>query len=146
VNALGWESAELYRALERLDPNEDEHWTSQGLPRLEAISSLVGRPLERAELIEARPGWNRARAHQKRAGEPQTAPEPSSVQEHHHHSMLVHHRKLEQLAKLRAEYAALGPFARFFPEPKLPHCPLQRRIAAENRMARWRQDHRRPRR
>lgn len=137
-NHLGWGPASdsLYRLLkDRLDPDRDDHWTSQGLPRLDVVSSLAGRLVERPELTDVLPGWSRARARRARMeAKGEAILEAVTAEPEIDPALASHQRLLERAAKARAERDALGPFASFFPLPDL-RCPLERRIAAENRHA-----------
>ncbi len=47
-------------ALASLDHTNDEHWTADDLPRLEAINKLVGRKVQRLEVTNAQPGFVRS--------------------------------------------------------------------------------------
>jgi hypothetical protein len=59
---------EVREVLSKLDPANDQHWTSQGLPRMDALASL-GLLIERRELNEAMPGFTRGSlARQKGTG------------------------------------------------------------------------------
>ena len=51
----------IQRAASQLDPQEDGHWTQDGLPRLEALIALVGRDITRADVAAAVPGFQRER-------------------------------------------------------------------------------------
>lgn len=46
-------------ALELLDPADKAHWTARGLPNTEAVSALVGFPVERKDLNEIAPDFQR---------------------------------------------------------------------------------------
>lgn len=50
----------------RLDPENDAHWTSQGVPRMDVLAGM-GLSVERRELNEALPGFNRERLRADRA-------------------------------------------------------------------------------
>lgn len=41
---------DLKDAIAKLDPANDAHWTDEGLPRLDALSSLAGRKVTRGEI------------------------------------------------------------------------------------------------
>jgi Mg-chelatase subunit ChlI len=47
-------------ALQALDPSTDEHWTSRGVPSIEAMTKLLGRQVTRAEIEEVAPDYTRA--------------------------------------------------------------------------------------
>lgn len=51
-------AAEIREVCHRLDPGNDLHWTSQGLPRMDALANL-GLQVDRRELNEAYPGFGR---------------------------------------------------------------------------------------
>jgi len=53
---------DIKQALQYLDPNDDAQWTTEGLPRLEAVAALVGKPVRRQEVTDASPQFNRAMA------------------------------------------------------------------------------------
>ena len=42
-----------------LDPSNNDHWTQDGLPRLDALSSIVGREVTRKEVTESLPDLRR---------------------------------------------------------------------------------------
>ena len=47
-------------ALKQLDPAVDEHWTSDGSPRMEVVQKLTGNDgLKRADVVNAAPTFNR---------------------------------------------------------------------------------------
>lgn len=50
---------DIKAALSRLDPEQDDLWTSNGLPLVEAVSKLVGREVSRQEITNADPQFNR---------------------------------------------------------------------------------------
>lgn len=53
----------IREALEKLDPTNDTHWTSDGLPRMDIVEELSGdKGLTRAKVTEAQPGFSRAAA------------------------------------------------------------------------------------
>lgn len=52
--------AELTAALHRLDPMEDEHWTQDGRPRIDAVEAISGMTgVSRAEVDAAKPNFTR---------------------------------------------------------------------------------------
>ena len=73
-------SDEIIDALRGLDPENDEHWTSKGLPQTAVVANVTGRlTLTRAELLAVAPDFNRAEARRLRstaaaAGDPQPPP------------------------------------------------------------------------
>jgi hypothetical protein len=50
---------DLKQALARLDPADDDHWTADGLPRVDAVSMILGRDVKRAAITDAAPGMTR---------------------------------------------------------------------------------------
>jgi hypothetical protein len=63
VNAGGVNAvADVRVALHGLDPSNDEHWTGQGIPSVDAVSTIVGRKVSREEIERSAPGLNRTAA------------------------------------------------------------------------------------
>lgn len=56
------EPSEVAVALGQLDPNNDKHWTSTGMPNLKVVGEFLGRSVTRPELEEAVPGFTRESA------------------------------------------------------------------------------------
>lgn len=52
----------VVEALKLLDASNDEHWTSRGVPSVDAVSASLGRAVTRAEIEEALPDFNRTAA------------------------------------------------------------------------------------
>lgn len=52
----------LLDTLKKLKPENDDHWTSDGLPRLDVLSKAVGREVTRDELNATVPGFSRVSA------------------------------------------------------------------------------------
>lgn len=51
----------ILAALLQLDTGNDEHWTSDGLPRMDAVEAIVGdRGITRQQVTAAKPGFSRA--------------------------------------------------------------------------------------
>lgn len=50
---------DIKAALAKLDPANDEHWTTDGLPRLDAIEALVGAAVARKDITNAAPEFTR---------------------------------------------------------------------------------------
>lgn len=46
-------------ALATLDPQNDDHWTSDGLPRMDVLEALCGHTLTRADVTAAAKGFSR---------------------------------------------------------------------------------------
>lgn len=53
---------DLRTALSQLDPANDDHWTADGQPRIEAVNTVLGHAVRRQEIIDAAPGFTRATA------------------------------------------------------------------------------------
>lgn len=55
--------SKITEALSKLDPNNDNHWTQDGLPRLDTVKILAGNPsLTREAVTAAAPNFNRQTA------------------------------------------------------------------------------------
>lgn len=52
-------SEKLIKALEQLDTTNDEHWTQDGLPRLDVLKSLAGETVTRADIFACAKSFNR---------------------------------------------------------------------------------------
>ena len=63
-------------ALGKLDPKSDDHWTGDGLPRLDVVKDLAGKAYSRQEVTDAAKGFCRANV-EVLNGEPE--PEPEQV-------------------------------------------------------------------
>lgn len=55
----------LKEIIESLDPKEDGHWTSEGLPSIDAVQSAFGPNVAREEITISGEGWTRERALEK---------------------------------------------------------------------------------
>jgi hypothetical protein len=53
------EKVTVSAALGRLDPENDEHWTADGLPRVEVVSEWLGAQVSRQEITNAAPKLTR---------------------------------------------------------------------------------------
>lgn len=53
---------EILEAIMGLQPCNDEHWTTDGLPRLDAVENLLGASVTRKQLTNAAPNFNRGHA------------------------------------------------------------------------------------
>lgn len=62
----------IQAALLQLDPEKDEHWTTDGLPRVDIVSGLLGRSVTRKEITEAGPNVTRTTAGEEEAMDPGT--------------------------------------------------------------------------
>ena len=51
--------AAIRTALESLDHADDDHWTSDGQPRVDVVMDIVGAPVTRKEIINAAPDFQR---------------------------------------------------------------------------------------
>ena len=51
--------SDIKAALESLDAGNDDHWTSDGLPRVDVVEELVGSDVTRADLKKAAPEFTR---------------------------------------------------------------------------------------
>jgi hypothetical protein len=51
---------EILEAVQALDPQNDEHWTADGLPRLDAVENLLGSDISRKVVTNAAPDFSRA--------------------------------------------------------------------------------------
>ena len=52
----------IQEALRNLDPLNDDHWTSNGDPRIDAVKSFLGSSVTREEIVAAAPDFNREKA------------------------------------------------------------------------------------
>lgn len=52
----------IKEALQKLEPANNEHWTADGLPLLDAVQNICGQAVTRAQVTEAWPGFSRALA------------------------------------------------------------------------------------
>lgn len=59
VHGSALETDRIVAAVMQLDANNAEHWTDDGLPRLDAVEQLYGKPLTRAQVDAAVPGVRR---------------------------------------------------------------------------------------
>jgi len=144
--------ATVREALALLDAENGDHWTSQGLPRLDVLFGLVGEEVGRRELNEIAPGFSRAAA-RKGAGvesgaasaaapgsdsaPPAPEVEASTLADDlRRHADATFRHALERAERRKAalEHLAAGGFTLKDLEP--PTSPLQRRISAQNRAAR----------
>ena len=55
----------ILEALSQLDPLNDDHWTTDGAPRMDAIEAIVGdKSITRKDIVNAAPDFNREKASQ----------------------------------------------------------------------------------
>lgn len=52
----------ILAALAQLDPLDDDQWTTDGSPKVETVSGLVGETVKRQDIINAAPDFNREKA------------------------------------------------------------------------------------
>jgi hypothetical protein len=50
---------DLLQVLRTLDPENDDHWTTDGLPRVDAVTKIVGGKVDRDQITDAAPLLNR---------------------------------------------------------------------------------------
>lgn len=56
---------QILAALAQLDPLDDDHWTSDGAPRIDAVEKILGSDVSRKEVVEAAPKLTRETAGQE---------------------------------------------------------------------------------
>ena len=72
--------AHINAALVKLEVSNDNHWTGDGLPRLETVRLLAGdQTLTREALTLASPGFTRASAYAASQGAPSPTPTPAPI-------------------------------------------------------------------
>lgn len=52
----------ILAALAQLDPLDDDQWTTDGSPKVETVSGLVGEVVKRQDIVNAAPDFNREKA------------------------------------------------------------------------------------
>lgn len=52
----------ILAALAQLDPLDDDQWTTDGSPKVETVSGLVGEAVKRQDIVNAAPDFNREKA------------------------------------------------------------------------------------
>lgn len=127
--------------LSKLDPGNDQHWTSQGLPRMDALLSL-GLQIERRELNEAVPGFTRGSLARDKGAEPAPPVEAATPQSADldsakaSHSVIVaryeRHRRAVEIATKALDEAGLCLADLTSPM----RSKIDRNMAARNRLAR----------
>lgn len=50
---------QIKEALLKLDPNNDDHWTREGVPRLDVMKELLGADVSRADITQASSSFTR---------------------------------------------------------------------------------------
>ncbi len=63
-------------ALARLDAANDEHWTADGMPRMDVMEELVGTSITRKDVTDALPDFSRAGIQAAQGGQEQASPAP----------------------------------------------------------------------
>jgi len=72
--------AQISAALVKLEVGNDNHWTGDGLPRLETVRLLAGdQNITREALTLASPGFSRASAYAAAQGNPSPTPDPAPI-------------------------------------------------------------------
>lgn len=64
---------DLKSALQKLDPSNDEHWTSDGSPAVKAVEQLLAGSTNRASIIEADPELTRDKAKERASSSEQAS-------------------------------------------------------------------------
>lgn len=59
----------ILAALAQLDPLDDDQWTTDGSPKVETVSALVGETVKRQDIVNAAPDFNREKASAGDSGE-----------------------------------------------------------------------------
>lgn len=67
---------QILAALRQLDPLNDDHWTANGDPRIDAVKGLAGPdvPVDRQLIVNAAPGLTRSTAGQSESTPPEETP------------------------------------------------------------------------
>jgi hypothetical protein len=72
-------SSKLLEALRKLDTTNDDHWTQDGLPRLDVLKTMTGENVTRSDIANVAKSFNRFNAVIK--DEANTAKEPETTSE-----------------------------------------------------------------
>jgi hypothetical protein len=73
-------AAQIKAALAKLDVTNDNHWTGDGLPRLETVQLLVSdQSLTREAVTQAAPGYSRATAYAAQQAAPAATPTDTAI-------------------------------------------------------------------
>ncbi len=67
----------LTKALASLDAENDEHWTADGLPRVDVVEGLLGGKADRQAITEAAPHFTRDAWRAQKAAQPPTDEKPT---------------------------------------------------------------------
>ncbi len=70
----------LEQALKQLDPTNDNHWTIEGLPRIETVRFLTATSVTREQIEAASPGFTRNGVKQPVVNEPVTTETPTVIE------------------------------------------------------------------
>jgi hypothetical protein len=70
---------EIKEALAQLDVLDDDQWTTEGLPRVDAVEKILGSTVSRADITNADPSFNRSLASSD--GEPLETPDQNETPE-----------------------------------------------------------------
>ena len=127
------DAATVRAYLGQLDPGNDAHWTSQGLPRMDALIHM-GLTIDRRDLNELVPGFNRESLPKPGEGDLRVATSAVTSTSSPVDSTFAH--MLERAARRQAalDYLQEGGFT--LADLQDPTSPLQRRISAQNRAER----------
>lgn len=118
----------------RLDPEDETHWTSQGLPRMDVLAGM-GLAVERRELNEALPGFNRAKAGEARAATVAAASaDPAQAVSSEQPGFFLQAKARAERRKAALQHLAAGGFTMKDLEPV--RCRLERSTSARNRQTR----------
>lgn len=97
----------ILEAIKKMDPDNDNHWTIDGLAKLDTIKFLAGQPVTRDELDRIAPGFNRESLRAFRNGVPNVpvaeSPPPPAEPEGTDTGPEIRTSEIEALAKEIAE-------------------------------------------
>lgn len=60
----------INQALAALDPHDDDHWTADGLPRVDVVAGMVGAEVKRQDITNADPQFSRMAVQKAENGKP----------------------------------------------------------------------------
>lgn len=72
---------DLKQALANLDTSDESHWTSDGLPRVDVVSTMIGVDVTRKQITDCAPGLTRTSAIESEDGDESRDPEPDPAPE-----------------------------------------------------------------
>lgn len=134
------DNATIAAVCAKLDPSDDAHWTSQGVPRMDVLAGM-GLTIDRKALNEALPGFSRAKLLEAQQSDPPApkaaakAPEETTAQASHRHILARARRRQEALAYLASGKGSDGkPFTPADIGPV--RSKLDQNIGARNRQGR----------